>query len=148
MNKTFPLAHRFMDGSFAVLTEAQLRSMHVLSAGRCACIWRAFVSAEFAHLAARPRNGSVQPKQVFEIDWKREQAEPEAVADRIGVEAGSTLVAVHLWSSTLGVRVPLSLFFRFWSDFWHWSDENCVLLIPRMRMRIEYADEKIFVFGL
>ena len=84
------------------------------------------------------------PRQHLSVRWKEEGNRPLATTPELDAALAPNLLTVHLWGPRFGVRCHLRTFRRYWSDFWYPSDENTVLLVPRVRIRIEHIEEQVY----
>jgi len=68
----------------------------------------------------------------------------EIIGERVASGAG----VVHFWSPSCAVHVEVGLFLSYWEDFWYPSDDNSVLVVPSLALRIEFTEERLSLYHI
>jgi hypothetical protein len=135
---SFELAWRFDDAKFNKLPPEELSQLQPNTPEVSRELWSHYVSNRYTHI------NQFSPIDLpgffrLKIDWNEKEKSRELIKDAVRIINDPSII--FFWSPSCSAKIHWSLFLKYWDDFCYPDDDNNVIVLPEMKIKILYTEE-------
>lgn len=140
----FVLAWRFTDPNYAKLSEEDLDKIRPLEEVEAGKFWEENISRQYSHLVQIPKGTFYQDGIGLFLDTGNKDLGIELFSKYLNINSNEKVIV--FWSKVHAVETIWDVFINHWDDFCYPSDDNNVIVILRLNIKVFFIEEYVRIF--